>query len=1556
MRLKPKTVRRLLLLSLVGVLLIGSAFSLFVVRRWQNQRLLASHRAEGMAAFEAGDYFTALDKVSYYHRHGRMVDPEVLLAIAVSRQRIEEPDNRHLVLALRPYQLYLEQKPDDAEARMTLLKLYNQAGYYIEARDLAARMRPSALADAGPEHLPVLREEALALMGARAMGTRLDGVLARIFELDPLDVDAHLVQLDVLAHADRRADARAWGKRILDAYPDQRRAHLVYAASRLISPSPEEISLARLHLCEAAGLDPGSARRTASAEFIDKRHARRLVALLDAVRTFDHSMQVLRDAVQQFEDVELKRLLVRRLWQDGEMQEVIAATDDVDPGVLASDAELLGLRAVALLETGRHGDAAAIATALGQRKGDFRAEGWSEVIPLLAPGRRGNEVQALTVLREAVKTHPNEPVFKVVLGDHLASLGRLEEARRAWNEAGVGPHGEAWAVPWMKIAESLLPEGRTEEAVAAANEALSIAPNRIMVNAVWFEAQAARIQKGARGSPEPPAVLDRLDRAMAQLESQEQALSSAMRERLLPCRIILLARSGRAGEAKSAALAALKGDLRPETLQRLAAISVSERLGFEQAIMEQARSEESASPGIVHARAMQLAAEGRAEEGLQLLREAGGPAPTLEAQIVIARYMDATGHADAPGEWRRIGEANPQSLIAQRACLGAQSLAADRDFVERTIQRYQQLQGKNGEGEDAEVRLARARALLHGRPTRRARDEAVGMLAAVVSAQPALAEARVLLASALMVSDPGLQIAPDLSRATTHLLEAARLEPRNAGIALELARLLQIQRDHRRAREHLLRVAEDPRFDTPARRRAAELLLAADDPVTARDVFLDLAGRLGDEAPAGLLVSLAEAHRRARQPEQARAIYERLAAGAADDVESILATAVYLAQREESQRAQQVLTRLDALNLSAGEQAYALGRFHAYAGDQEVAAEHFERALESLSGRSDVWRQYAGMYMRLGDPATASAIAARGLQDAPGDTALSVLLEQSKLLATGGDEPDLHPLIEALSGDAAFAETARLLRAIDQANRRGHLNTSDGLRRLADQFPNSAPLQMYVARRLAAIDPSAAVGIARRAMEINKDDPEPAKLAAELFLALGRWNDMLSAARMWRARQGAGSAEPDVAIAEAYWRLGRAASGLQALAPHLSHALATPEDPISLSVLNLNAHLLILTGREREAREVLRPLLAESAAVRLSIWMGAAVRDVPTLDASLEWLTEVERFIPAEAAEEHLAAAIARSMLAERFANSSDQLLGEALARLGTLVSTPELATAAAWEALGMVRTRMGDMTGAEEAYQQALEIDPSRPISLNNLANIAAQTRGDLAGALALAQRAVSASAAPDPAHVATLAAVHRELGNERNRAGDKTAAREQWLASAEAYGRLAQLRPADPGPAIQRAQALAAAGDHPGAAEQYERVLAMAALSREHGAVVKNNLAAALLAGPHTSADLERAVQLVHEALEVVKQAALYDTLGWVLVELDRYGEAEQAFRKALQHAAEEHQRVRSSELGLAYVLRRGDAAARQEAARLAQGLEGELEGEHQQRLHELRQELQR
>ncbi|MFN0132413.1 MAG: hypothetical protein ACKVW3_07785 [Phycisphaerales bacterium] len=1539
MSLKPKTVRRLLLVGAVAVLLIGSVFALFVVRHWQAGRLTERHRQQGLAAVQRQDWVTGLSECgSYLNRtRGKQRDPEVLLAYADARLNIQEPTGKHTIEAIPFLRQYLEAKPEDRETALRLLKLYMDAGYFPEARDASSRLRPIDLRDATKKDIEVLEIEAMALLGAKDASDRLKQVLARLADLDPLNVPAGLVRIDMMNQAGSTTEARTYADKLLADHPGAPPALLLAGLARRARPTVEGLLEAGRLLGEAAGLD-ATGKRVRPPAYSDVQFARRLVAAMDAVGAGDFALEVLRDGAERWKEIDFRRLYVRRLWQDGRIGDVAEATTDVSVDDPKADAELLGLRGMALMSTGQREAGLKIAGELAKRRGDFRAASWAVVLPLADPQTGVKASDAAETLKKAAKENPFEPLIPMLRGEALASMGLKDEARASWATVTQVPSAAGWVVPRMRIAESLLADDRAAEAADMATEALFMAPNRLAVNVLWLQAQAARMIKSPDGGFPPAEILKRLDVVEPEIDpSNPDPNFKRMRHSLVPVRVLLLSRTGKPDEAKSLAMAALEAadPLDEDTIRRLAAVSRSERLGLEDIALKKAEEVYGKTATIEYTRACQLADAGRPEEGLVQIRNAVAAKPgDSSMRLAEARYLERIGHRDAGSAWRALGEAFPDDLFVQRTVLESVAATEDRAFIDRTAARYQKAQGQEQPTEDATIRLAKSRALIRKGTTKADRDRAVAMLAALVGEQPNMVEPKLTLASALSMSDAGKDIRPDYPRAITQLTDALNLEPRSPVISLELARVYQLTGNLGAAREALVRVASDKTLDIGSRQVASGMLLSQGDPMpVAVPTLAEIVEQVGDRAPAGLLVMLGEAYHQLRQDDKAEAMFARLV-DRADDSEAIYRTASFFQKRKDEARTKASLARLDAAKLAPGEKDVVLGRLADDRGDVNEAVARFTAATEQAAGDPVPWRQLATFQLKRGEAAKALEAAEKGLAKAPGDQALTIVREQAKVLAAGSQQTDLGPLIQALQGGPMFAQGAEIIAAVRDAEAKGDLDSAAGLSRLADRFPNAIELQMVVAQRMLLFDPDRAGTLAIRAMNAAPANPAPARLAAQISLGLGRWSEMLQAATAWRDRDATRSLDPDLAVAEAHLNLRQPDRGLETLRPRLAK-VTKPLDDDSLRVLNLMARLLVAGNREKDARELLTPHLADSSPMRTTVWLSIAVRDLPTFDASTAWIGQVRAAMPADAVDEQIALSTGYTVLATRYKEQQSQMLAEAKSILTRLAGLPQTGTAGAHEALGVLLHRQNELAGAEAAYRKTIELDPRRATALNNLADIL-DNKGELDAAAELATRAVAATEQNNAVYLETLAAIQAKRAARQAKAGDAKGAKSLATEAAEGYRRVTIARPTDVQLLGAMANASELAGEFGWAIEAYERLLKAPTLPGAYVPPVKNNLAMALLRQNRSADDRARAVELASAAANEGQEPEFFDTLGWANLAAARSDQAAQAFRQAKQRSEVKKRPLPSALIGLATALAEAGPTSRDEATALLNSID--------------------
>src|ERR1700722_12771484 len=122
MTIRPKTKRRVLILLTGATIFCGGAAWLYSYRIAIAERRLQADKQVGLDAYRAGDYQTALDKLTEYINHeekrepGEM-DPQALLAFANARAKIPTKNEDYIVTAVTTLRRYCILVPDDVQAR-----------------------------------------------------------------------------------------------------------------------------------------------------------------------------------------------------------------------------------------------------------------------------------------------------------------------------------------------------------------------------------------------------------------------------------------------------------------------------------------------------------------------------------------------------------------------------------------------------------------------------------------------------------------------------------------------------------------------------------------------------------------------------------------------------------------------------------------------------------------------------------------------------------------------------------------------------------------------------------------------------------------------------------------------------------------------------------------------------------------------------------------------------------------------------------------------------------------------------------------------------------------------------------------------------------------------------------------------------------------------------------------------------------------------------------------------------------------------------------------------
>ena len=190
MSLRPKTRRRLLLLSWAASRSLPAGGAYAIVELRINARLIAG-RAEGMEASEGGDYETALHKVgAYLQRHPD--DVETLFVYSQCRLEVEDADGKYVKQAIAGFRQLLSLRPDHDGARHKLLDIFVRTGLNSEALDAA-----DLLLTHDPKDLEALKAKASALTALCRFDEAKDVADAH-HRLRPLDVQMQYLSLQLM--------------------------------------------------------------------------------------------------------------------------------------------------------------------------------------------------------------------------------------------------------------------------------------------------------------------------------------------------------------------------------------------------------------------------------------------------------------------------------------------------------------------------------------------------------------------------------------------------------------------------------------------------------------------------------------------------------------------------------------------------------------------------------------------------------------------------------------------------------------------------------------------------------------------------------------------------------------------------------------------------------------------------------------------------------------------------------------------------------------------------------------------------------------------------------------------------------------------------------------------------------------------------------------------------------------------------------------------------------------------------------------------------------------
>ncbi|MDB5289202.1 MAG: prsT, partial [Phycisphaerales bacterium] len=457
MHIRPKTLRRLLVLFVGLLIVVGAGALMYLTRQRSDAAVVAELRSQAMATYKSGDYAKAVTEIGEYLHKAKAQDndPEALFAYGKSRISVEMPRSRHLFEGVQIFQHYLEIKPGDDKAQHLLLDLYAKLQYNTEAVRLADELLARNARDT-----EAMKSKVIALNNQRKFDDALS-ISRRINDLAPQDLVSQVVTLELLDQLQTPpAGLVSHAQALRQVHPDDPRFEVLMAYAHLLAKQDAEAG---------KWMQSAADRKPPDAQFVAE-----LSRLLNAKGLYAASGTLARRAADVLPDPAVQRTLAQRLLQDGKLDELIDRWKNLNPQSPDSDGRVLGYRALALHETGRPAEAKPIVDALSHRSGDGPAAAWSIALgaryatPSLVP------TDVVSRLREALSRDGENPALCMLLAEAHEATGETELAlQQAGQAAQIAP---SWAAPYLLMSRALIATGRRADAVVAANEALRRAP------------------------------------------------------------------------------------------------------------------------------------------------------------------------------------------------------------------------------------------------------------------------------------------------------------------------------------------------------------------------------------------------------------------------------------------------------------------------------------------------------------------------------------------------------------------------------------------------------------------------------------------------------------------------------------------------------------------------------------------------------------------------------------------------------------------------------------------------------------------------------------------------------------------------------------------------------------------------------------------------------------------------------------------------------------------------------------------------------------------------
>ncbi len=1282
MKIRPKTVHRLLILATGAIIVSGTIGIAFTARRYARESQIAQARSIGMSAYESHDFGRSLESLSKYIL-SRPNDVEALYALGCARMAMETPGREYLFEARLRFTQLLAIDPTHLPASLKLMEVYDKTNQASEMLDLADKVLARAA-----NQPDAMRFRAIALTRLNKP-TDARAAWAALVAVTPDDVNAQSQLLTAMRQDGVAADdVIAYAKKLVDAHPGDPRFRIPLATA-LRDAGQDDESLAVLRsLTTTPPSDPNAVFE--------------LVTMLDRAHAFDDAQRVLERAADSLKSAMLSAALVQRVWQSGRADQVVALTDKLMNDGRAQPT-VLALRALSLASLDRRAEALRIVSQIADG-GSAIERAWSDALRVEFSTTPLSPPEKVAALSKALGRDPNNGILYTWLARALMQVGEVDQAARCYRESAQ--RMPSWPTPCIELAQAMLGAGRTDEAVPAAKAAYLRSPNTAAV-----QVQVARVRFATLLQQFDPAEQKLLLQFVSELRKQLPDEPT-----LLPIHIALLAREHHADEASRLISTAL--ERKPDAACVFALYQADHQysLGQSHAILDYAQSASRMSPELLTAHATQLIADGRPDEASALaasLSEKAASSPT--AALAEARIRSMLGENNAASVWRLAVTRFPDDLSVQVAALDeAGDLINDRAFREQLINRVRALTGDDG----IYWQIEQARFLASSDNLEDAR-QALTIASELVRRQPLRTDLRVLLGRVLTRLD---------SRATAleHLRTAYDQSPSNPAIGLELVDAFSQLGRLADAQSVLKRIAGLDIEDVPMRNRLARTLL--DNGMTGELIaMLQRARERQFLDDAGMLL-LAETLADDGQSAAAAKLYDELLAKSPSPT-ALAAGAAFKRETGDATAAAALLKRIDSAPGTPAARQYALARYHAKFGEIEPARQAFGRAVAEPTADAALFRDAIAMECTARSLDQARKLLDLGESRFPNHPLFFRSRIEIAAMALGPGDA-MTKLIDLLSADPTNKAEVDALRAVADAQKSGTVTPEMAVKlvQLADRYPAAFDLQRQAIAACVAVNQGGpAVAIAHRLVATSSSRADVLELAARTFARFGQWNGARKAAEQWKTIVPAAPRGPDLLLASIAQASGKPTTSLQ-----ISDAYVSTFDPSQdLASIGARAAALIDVGQADECFSMLQPWLEASAGVR-SIWLTCAMR-TPIEQATVR-LEQLAAKLPADASDERLPFVVACLEASERGDNQNLATLG-----LRTFGATPEKSEPAEQSSVlhAELLRASGDVAKAESELRQALVRFPQSGRARNSLAYLLVSQSRNLDEALQLASEA---------------------------------------------------------------------------------------------------------------------------------------------------------------------------------------------------------------------------